>query len=413
MPPDNTIPTKIEKRLLQSLQNRIKIGTIRSLTPKQSQQIDFSSNDYLGLSQCTNQLSLVNSTYNKYKENVVLGATGSRLLSGNQRYHTKLETYLAKLHNRKYALLFNSGYDANLSVLSSLPCENDVVLFDELCHNSLFTGYKLSRCFVNNHNFITFKHNNVNDLEKLLIQYNNENRCIFIVLESVYSMDGDISPLSSICKIAQKYNAFIILDEAHALGIFGKNGTGMLSEENLEQHPNILCSVYTFGKAAGCHGAIVVCNTLVLKEYLINYARPFIYSTALPLHSVATVQCAYTTITGEEGYKRRRKLHELVTYFQREISKFSSVKLINSPSPIQAIIIRGNERCLAIAKKLNQCGFDVYPIHAPTILAGSERIRIILHYHTSFVEVKSFINCLKFVINDIGADDNLALISIL
>eukprot|EP00592_Proboscia_alata_P005066 CAMPEP_0194375244 /NCGR_PEP_ID=MMETSP0174-20130528/23710_1 /TAXON_ID=216777 /ORGANISM="Proboscia alata, Strain PI-D3" /LENGTH=476 /DNA_ID=CAMNT_0039155301 /DNA_START=58 /DNA_END=1484 /DNA_ORIENTATION=- len=449
--------TNLEKRLQFELDYRERIGTLRKLrdhptsTSTLPPTIDFSSNDYLGLARDRHQATLVNRRYQTLTSasvatnDPILGATGSRLLSGNSIHHTRLEHKLSRMHQRESALLANSGYDANLMVLSSLPKRRnkDVVLMDELCHNSLIMGTRLGRLDTE---VRIFSHNNVEALSILLRQCGGAGggdgrSCVFVVVESVYSMDGDVAPLQQILETAQTFGAVVIVDEAHGLGVFGRTnardlwsvdnstddtnflhesgaagGTGVLAALHLEHHPALLCSVHTFGKAAGCHGA-VICGSRTLVNYLLNFAKPLVYSTALPLHSLVCIGCAYDTMTGSLGDEKRARVFRLVRLFRRlfqnssvppqpppppgEIQQHNAASnrlrslLLPSPSPIQSVLIPGNQACITIATQLrNNYGFDVYPIRSPTVPKGLERIRIILHSHNTPQEVTSLVSML-------------------
>lgn len=416
--------------------------------PSPTPNVDFASNDYLGLARCHNQHALVNSAYSKLfnpddsdassspptssagPQKPFLGATGSRLLSGDSHLARTLEAKLAHVHNREAALLFNSGYDANLSILSSLPYnDNDAIVMDELVHNSLVMGIRMGR--LNKDRVFFFKHNDVVDLkrvlEKVASSSSSSPSSTLVVVESVYSMDGDIAPLKEILDLAQGMGAGVMVDEAHGLGIYGhtnrqdlelttnetapsdtsgenknsteqkKGGTGVVAALNLECHPALLCSVHTFGKAAGCHGAVVA-GSSTLVSYLVNYARPFVYSTALPPHSLVSIQQSYESMMGPIGESRRNVAFKWVRRFQKEMSKGLSgmrtdfpnmdFELLPSPSPIQAIVVPGNERCIVVSQYMKNVGkLDVYPIRSPTVAKGRERIRIILHSHNSEDEI--------------------------
>eukprot|EP00978_Attheya_sp_CCMP212_P013935 scaffold35224_cov55-Attheya_sp.AAC.6 len=461
----------LEERLVQQLSNREKEGTLRSLLPPSSKlkdsnntpgatsdeedddKIDFASNDYLGLARCPQQWERVkNSVVSSHanRENCSLGATGSRLLSGDSRLARDLEERLARLHGQEAALLTNSGYDANLSLLSSIPVEQDVVLMDELIHNSVIMAVRMGRC----RNVHSFSHNSVTHLCQLLQQHQKQsltgtNSAIFIVVESVYSMDGDIAPLKRILDVANEYGAVVMVDEAHGLGVYGRTnpyqltlntvsssprqqsifkeedhdrennkltimgGTGVLAALDLESHPSLLCGVFTFGKAAGCHGA-VICGSLTLITYLINYARPFIYSTSLPPHALHCISCAYDALTSPQEEERRHRVFDLVHYFRSRIRETLSPKeengssmimgssssgriyLMESPSPIQALVVPGNDACIATCRDLTtRIGkFQLFPIRSPTVPKGQERIRIILHAHNTRAEVDSLVSLL-------------------
>lgn len=448
----------METRLQECLDRREREGTLRSLMPLPTSSsssnstppkpsasitslpiIDFSSNDYLGFARCREQNRRVECAYNKFmtSNNIsLLGATGSRLLSGDSNLARSLEAKLAHIHNRQAALLFNSGYDANLSVLSSLPYRDDgqdAIIMDELVHNSLVMGVRMSR--LQKDRVFSFRHNDVDDLRRVLgnlIKSSSVVPSVLIVIESVYSMDGDIAPMKEILDLAESNGAAVIVDEAHGLGVFGhtnvddmklessvagtyhkqhsgaeitqqslQGGTGALAALNLEHHPALLCSVHTFGKAAGCHGAVVAgSNTLI--SYLVNYARPFVYSTALPPHSLVSIQQSYESMMSGEGERRRKLVFRLVRLFRREMERGLSsfgkgcqFVLLPSPSPIQAVIVPGNETCISICKDLREVHrFDVYPIRSPTVSKGKERIRITLHAHNEEDEVQQLVTAL-------------------
>jgi 8-amino-7-oxononanoate synthase len=416
-------------------------------TSSSSTLIDFASNDYLGLARCSNQRTLVQLSYGhlyscdngKQSINIpMLGASGSRLLSGDSHLARCLEVKLANVHNRPSALLFNSGYDANLSILSSLPYrQDDAIVVDELVHNSLIMGVRMGR--LQEERVYMFKHNDIMDLRRVLAHVkssSSSHSSTLVVVESVYSMDGDIAPLKSILELASDMGARVMVDEAHGLGVYGhtnpqnmeltlsdiifngvdlqrKGGTGVLAALNLERHPALLCSIHTFGKAAGCHGAIVAGSTTLI-EYLVNYARPFVYSTALPPHSLVSIQQAYESMMSDEGERRRVKVFRLVKLFREEMTtKFRSVfhdsdcELLPSPSPIQAILVPGNERCISVCQYLRSNGLDVYAIRSPTVAKGKERIRIILHSHNTEDDVLALITMLTDALKQLSSLDNL------
>ena len=374
--------------------------------------IDFSSNDYLGLAQSTIQQQKVEELYNTLPDRY-LGSTGSRLLTGDSKYAQDLEMRLAKWHKRPSAMLCNSGYDANLSVMSCLSL-NSTVLMDELCHNSIQMGLRLSKGF----KLQRFRHNNLSDLERLLV-LDKQNRSeipakpAIIVVESVYSMDGDAAPLKEILDMALVHNACVIVDEAHGLGILGDNGLGLLEEDGLENHPSLLCSVHTFGKAAGCHGA-VVCGSKALKGFLLNYGRPIVYSTSLPLHSLASIACSYESMSGNLGRQLRRDLNDRTQLFRKlfeekivlpnQKSGFSLlIRLAPSVSSINALIVPGNSECQEFCERLwvkSNRSIRLYPIRSPTVPKGKERVRIIIHSHNTENQVIYLIDLIKSTLCD-------------
>ncbi|WMN11464.1 pyridoxal phosphate-dependent aminotransferase family protein [Marivirga salinae] len=357
---------KLEKQLLGQLENRKINGGYRSLKQNVNNLIDFSSNDYLGLS----KVEEIHHDHNEFIDN---GATGSRLLSGNKAYHEAVENFLSEYFKSESALLFNSGYMANLGVLSSVPQKGDTILLDELSHICIKEGVRLSRA-----NYFNFKHNDLQDLEKKLKKIEEGN--IFVVVESVYSMDGDQAPLKEIVELSVQYNANIIVDEAHSTGLYGQSGYGLCCD--LELQDQIFARIYTFGKAVGVHGAAVA-GSNILKDYLINYSRQFIYTTALPHQSVQVIKNALNY---------REKHPELWGDLQSKITLFNSllknaINKLDSEHPVQGIILGGAAEASNFSKYLNDKGFDVRPILSPTVPKGKERVRICLHAFNSEEEI--------------------------
>jgi 8-amino-7-oxononanoate synthase len=239
---------------------------------------------------------------------------------------------------------------------------------------------------------LSFKHNDCNDLKQLLEINSNREGQIFVAIESLYSMDGDLAPLSEIAEICQNYGAALIVDEAHATGVFGYNGVGRVQELGLQD--KIFARLHTFGKAIGGHGAAIL-GSDVLKNYLINYARPLIFSTSLSLHDVIHATEAYKLLD-EKGESLKNSLHEKILFFRSEIAAVSKkYKILDSISPIQGIIIPGNEAVIKTAKILQENGFDVRPIRYPSVAAGSERLRICLHSFNSESEIRNLIKLLS------------------
>lgn len=352
--------------LNSKLEKRKETNSLRFL--KHSSLIDFCSNDYLGFAkkEWTHSCS----------EN---GSGGSRLISGHSPIFEKVESQIASFHNSESSLIFNSGYDANLGLFSSVPSKDDTVIYDEYCHASIRDGLRLGLA-----RSYSFLHNNMSSLEEKLKRAKGN---IFVVVESIYSMDGDAAPLKEIEKLCTKYNANLIVDEAHATGVFGKNGEGLSVQEGI----NTFARIFTFGKALGCHGA-AICGSEILKQYLINFARSFIYTTALPKHSISNISFAYSSL---KETKEREKLFNNITLFK---SLINNEFLISSNSPIQSIIIGGNLKTKDIAEKLQSEGFDIRPILHPTVPKGSERIRICIHSFNTKEEITLLSKRLKELI---------------
>lgn len=219
-----------------------------------------------------------------------LGSTGSRLLTGHYELLETLEDKIAEFHQGEAALVFNAGYNANLGLLSAIPRRSDVILYDELVHASIHDGIRLSPARSS-----VFAHNNTSALEQLLQEH--QGKTIFVLVESIYSMDGDAAPLKTIQALCQKYQAYLVVDEAHSTGICGHYGEGLCVETGI--HKEVFARIYTFGKAMGGHGAAVV-GSKVLKDYLLNYARPLIYTTALSPHSTHHILEAYRLLEKKE-----------------------------------------------------------------------------------------------------------------
>ena len=386
----------IEHHLFNILEERKHQSLFRSLKTS-NDLVDFCSNDYLGFSQKLKQNSN-NFTFPS-------GATGSRLLAGNTQYVEDLEQEIADFHGAEAGLIFNSGYDANVGLLSCLPQKSDILFTDELIHASMIDGARLSYATK-----YKFKHNDVEDLERKIIQSqappapdggafsSKFSESItplsgvggLIALESVYSMDGDLANLEAFVNLSEKYGANLIVDEAHATGVFGKDGRGLVSELGLED--KIFARVVTFGKALGCHGAIVL-GSKNLRNYLVNFARPFIYSTAAPMHTHQSVQQAYQLLMSPDF--SNKKLHQLIHFFKNQAKQIPDLALIESPSAIQCIIISGNEKCRDAASNLQNAGLDIRPIVSPTVPKGKERLRICLHEFNTEEEILRIFDVLK------------------
>ncbi|GAB9470536.1 8-amino-7-oxononanoate synthase [Globisporangium polare] len=396
----------MDAKLQRALDTRRRVGTLRSLQPQTLDCVDFFSNDYLGFAKSKAlQARVAQRKVELASDHLLLGSTGSRLISGNSSYFMQVEKELAAFYNSEAALLFNSGYSANLGVLSSVPQADDVVLFDELIHNSCHEGMRLSRAYAKG-NAHAFKHNDLVDLaaklEEATSLTKNDRRakenhgCVFVVVESLYSMDGDVAPLKAMTDLCERHGAFLIVDEAHGTGVYGPRGSGLVRELGLDAKPDVVsCRVYTFGKAMGCHGA-VVCGSQVLIDYLVNYARSFIYTTAFPFEQLATVQVAHEFCATAD--QQRQQVLELVQYFKRQVEAndwIPSTALLESDSPIQGVVFAGNHEVLHAAKQMIAMGIRVIPIRSPTVPKGSERFRIVIHANNTLREVDSLITALE------------------
>ncbi len=355
---------RFPKKLLSLLDKRKAEHNFRALSLPNNNLIDFSSNDYLGFAKSAELKEVKDVIVKEYQINQQ-GSTGSRLITGNSVIHTDCEKEVAAFHHAEKALLFNSGYDANVGLLSSVPQRGDVVLYDELCHASIIDGIRLS--FANTYKF---RHNDLVHLEELLAKQKDA-ETVYVVTESVFSMDGDCALLKEITDLCKQYNAHLIVDEAHAIGVYGEQGRGLCNQLGIEQ--DCFARVYTYGKAMGAHGACVVGST-DLYDYLVNFARSLIYTTALPASSVALVMASYKLL---QNTKQIQVLKENISLFN-ELTLPIEDK-INSTSAIHCFVIKGNENVIQASKGLISKDLDVRAIKSPTVKEGSERLRICLH----------------------------------
>lgn len=331
--------------------------------------VDFCSNDYLGLAQTLKQHAF---------QPMNTGSGGSRLLAGNYPLIEEAERTIAAFHEAECGLIFNSGYDANLGLLSCIGQRGDTYLYDQLSHASLRDGIRLSFAQA-----FPFRHNDLEDLET---QLKKAKGTVYVITESVFSMDGDMAPLNDMADLCDRYGAYLVVDEAHATGIIGTKGEGLVQLMGLQHR--CFARIHTFGKALGCHGAIVLGRELV-RNYLINFSRPFIYTTALPPVVIAHIMEAYRRFP--QMTAERNRLTQLIDRFRQLAASFS---LTPSETAIQAMIIPGNDRVVAVATQLQQAGFDVRPIRYPTVPAGSERLRVVMHSFNTPEEVDRLMHSL-------------------
>lgn len=380
------------KKLLSKLEKRRSENNFRELSLAPGKTVDFFSNDYLGFSrnkELKKRKDRICKQYAVQKE----GSTGARLLSGNTKLAMAAEKLVAKFHKGQNALLFNSGYDANVGLLSAVPLRGDLVLYDELCHASIIDGMRMS--FAEN---FKFRHNDTAHLERLLQRHagsvfpsGEDMRHIYVVTESVFSMDGDHAPLKEIVALCKKHKAHLIVDEAHATGVFGKQGRGLCSELKIES--DCFARVYTFGKAMGVHGAAVVGNK-ALMDYLVNFARSFIYTTALPEASIASIIAAYSILPKSKEVKA---LQDNIKLFNK--LSVNTTNKIRSYSSIHCFLTPGNEYAVKTAGLLRKKGFEVRAIKSPTVKEGSERLRVCLHAFNSKSEIEKLAVALHATFN--------------
>ncbi len=380
---------KLSKKLQSKLAERNAGNALRSL-PISRDLIDFSSNDYLGFAR---NAEISNKALQLLKDvSLKNGATGSRLLSGNHELYHQLEDFLADYYNSEAALVFNSGYDANIGFFSSVPQRNDIVLYDELVHASIRDGIQMGHA-----KSYKFAHNDLDHLEDRILSLRAESRSetdIYVVTESVFSMDGDSPDLRSLTLLCKEQNCFLVVDEAHATGIFGA-GRDLISQMGLQKE--VFARLITFGKAIGCHGAAILGNEL-LKEYLVNFSRSFIYTTALSPHTVASVLAAYQYLK-EQGEPVIQSLQENIRFFKSESVRLQlSERFIQSNSAIHCALVPGNTKVKHMAQQLQSQGFDVKPILSPTVMNGEERLRFCVHAFNTREEISRVLSLLKNLI---------------
>lgn len=357
----------------EALNKRKREGTFRELT-LQSAGTDFFSNDYLGFAKNKDLQHLL-------LEQVICnpallsGSTGSRLISGNSQEITEVEAFIAKEHQYPASLLFPSGYSANLSLFSTLPTRHDTIIVDEQIHRSVHDACNMS--FAKK---IKFKHNNLQHLEQIL---KRQNRHCYVAIESLYSMQGDFAPIREIAEIAEKYKARLIVDEAHAFGVIGYGLVGKYQLQN-----KVLATIITYGKALGAHGSAVLCNELI-RSYLINFASPFIYSTAAQNMQWISIKTGYDFLKANCNISIQ--LQENIKIFRNQNLKTPSVE----NSPIQAIIIPDNQRLKSLQKTLLERKFLTYAVYSPTVKKGTERLRICLHSFNTEGEIVELAQIIK------------------
>ena len=369
------------------LRQRAKEGLLRTLKPiscrregkiylNKKEYIDFSSNDYLGLSGHPKLIAEAKSAIDKFGT----AACASRLMSGDLEVHHLLEEEVRRFKNKEAALVFNSGYQANIGIISSLYGKSDCIFSDRLNHASIVDGILLSGA-----HFFRFQHNNIEHLEGLVEKERNKFNKALIVTETIFSMDGDRPPLKDLVRLKEKYNCEILVDEAHATGIFGENGSGIVEQEGLDEEIDFIMG--TFSKALGGFGGYLAASRKII-EYLINTSRSFIYSTALPA-AVIACNLASIQLIKEEPY-RRVKLLESAQYF-RDALKTKGFR-VRGDSQIIPLIIADNTRTVEFAKRLQEKGYWVLPIRTPTVPLGEERLRFSLSFYHNREILENLVN---------------------
>lgn len=362
----------IRRAIRKALREREKAGLLRSLETAPG-GVDFCSNDYLGLARDPRLGRRIAAL--AADGAMPQGATGSRLISGNHPAIEALEERLSGFYASEAALVFSSGFAANLGLLAGLGGVVKTLVCDRLLHASAIDGGRLSGA-----ERVIFAHNDMGDLELRLKELDKDETAA-IVVETIYSMDGDFAPLEEIADLAEKHDAAVVVDEAHANGVLGPAGRGGVIAAGLQDR--VLARVVTFGKALGLQGGAVLCSK-DLREYLVNFARSFVFSTGVSPLWAASVQAAYELLP--ELNAEREQLQGNVSYFRERVAE-SAKPWLPSESWIQCLHVPGTRRVTRVGGFLRARGLAALPIRAPTVAEGGERIRVCLHAHNTRAEI--------------------------
>ena len=354
-------------------------GNSQIFVYKNKKLLSFASNDYLSLS---NDKRIINSA-KRSLDNHGYSTSSSALISGYTKSHFKLEEEISSFLGQEKTLLFSTGYQANLGVIKSLASRGDYIISDKLNHASLIDGSIISRA-----NFKRYEHNDYKKLEELLKKNKTNNK--LIISDSLFSMDGDIPNLKKIATIVKKFESPLLIDEAHSIGIFGKEGRGIVHKNSLNKREDILITG-TFGKAVGTFGAFFS-GSKEYVEFVMQKARSYIYSTSLPVNAVEATRKSIKIIVKENW--RREKLFSLINYYKKNIGN-SGFKSIKSSSQIQAILIGDNKDAIYVSEELLKNGIYIPAIRPPTVEEGKSRLRVSLTVNHEESDIDYLINILQ------------------
>ena len=351
---------------------------LRSLQPRAG--LDFSSNDYLGLADAPRLRHAVAAALAR---GVAIGSGGSRLLRGNDLEHEALEAEAAAFFGSETALFFSSGYAANTALLATLPQRGDLVVHDALVHASAHEGMRLGRA-----EHVAAPHNDVGAIDDAIGAWRRSGATgrAWIAVESLYSMDGDRAPLADLAAVAARHEAMLLIDEAHATGVFGGHGRGLAAD--LEGQPNVI-TLRTCGKALGCEGALL-CGPRTARDFLVNRGRGFIFSTA-PSPLIAAAVRESLRILADEP-ERRARLASLVAFAERALAPCG---VAPTGSQILPLVIGEDAPTMHLAAALQAAGFDVRGIRPPTVPAGTARLRISLTLNVTEAEVTTLADTIR------------------
>ncbi len=350
---------------------------LRKLAPRMG--IDFASNDYLGLA---GSGLLADAARAALDRGVPIGSGGSRLLRGNHPEHEALEAEAAAFFGAESALFFATGFAANSALLATMPQRDDLILADTLIHASMHEGLRLTRAA---HQF--FPHNNLDAAENALKTWRNAGHKgqIWLAVESLYSMDGDMAPLAGLAQIAAQYQAIMIVDEAHATGIFGLDGRGLVAD--LASRENII-TLHTCGKGLGAEGALL-CGPKIMREFLVNRARGLIFSTAPSPVMAAVVRASLQITAGADNLRQQLQAH--IALAERLLSPLG---VICNGTPIMPLILGEDARAVAVAAHCQAAGFDVRAIRPPTVPEGTARLRIVISLNVDENDIRALADVL-------------------
>lgn len=370
----------------QQKQQWLEQHSYRSLKPRSG--IDFCSNDYLGF---TEDKPLQKIIYNHLEFNN-LGSGGSRLLRGNSKHIEDLESRLAAFSGQEAALMFPSGYQANIGLFSSLLKTNAIVFSDERVHASIIDGIRLAGC----QKYI-WQHNDIKDLEMLLRQKADRDKLNIVVVESLYSMSGSKAPLREISDLCQKYGCYMIVDEAHATGVFGMSGAGLVDELGLNQH--VLAKIHTAGKSLGVSGAWVASDRELI-DLIVNTSRSFIYSTAPAHYQVTALACAVDYLVDEYD-QLKEKFVKKVSFFQEKLQKMvedTHFQISGQGGPVTALLCGDNECAVTMMNQLETLGFDIRAIRPPSVPPGEALLRITIPLQRTEGEITALLEAIESLI---------------
>ncbi|PZQ60034.1 MAG: 8-amino-7-oxononanoate synthase [Sphingomonas taxi] len=355
-------------------------GRLRTLRPRAG--VDLSSNDYLALA---GSARLADAARAALARGVALGSGGSRLLRGNDAEHEALEAEGARFFGAEAALFFGSGYAANGALLSALPQPGDLVVYDALVHASMHDGMRLGRA-----RCVAAAHGDAQAVDDAIAAWRAEGGAgtPWIAVESLYSMDGDRAPLDALAAVADRHDAMLVVDEAHATGVWGEGGRGFAAA--LGGRANVV-TLNTFGKALGCEGALL-CGPAIVRDFLVARARPFIFSTAPAPLSAAVARAALAAVADEP--QRRADLHALIAAAERHLTPLGA----RVASQIVPLVIGDDRAAMRVAAAVQAAGFDVRGIRPPTVPPGTARLRIALTLHVTPGDIAALADVLEQVL---------------